>query len=218
MAKIKAPKPEATAVEAPTPDYASLSAQLLEFQQVAVDAESSANGANIDCALSAREFIEENPGCERKDIKLAIASAVAEARGIKPADIASAPDKTLKTGGPAKAEKFRIFNSAYTLVSTLLTVAWPTDETAQKKVAKLISDGERGFVKLKAAASKKQSNPNKGPSIITEETFGGKLIAFLEKARVEITEAEGEKDYITSLAGTVIETWGEETPGDPIPA
>lgn len=185
----KAPtQPVTPEVETPAPDYSTLTSQIVEQQTVALQAEETGREANIESALLAREFISANPNAERKDVKLAIATAVATVRGLKPDDIISAPDKTLSKGTPSQQEKFIKCKSAYELVSVLIGIAWPTDETAAKKVEKAIASGERGFVKLKRLAAKPQKARETDPNAkrVTKENFPEKLKNFLTLAATDI--------------------------------
>lgn len=192
MAKVTQPKAptkiENPETEQPAPDYSTLISNLVEQQTVALQAEEQGREANIESALIAREFIASNTNAERKEIKLAIATSIAQVRGLKPDDIISAPDKSLKTGSAAAQEKYVKCKSAYELVSVLIGIAWPSDEAAAKKVEKAIQGGERGFVKLKRLAAKPQKARETDPNAkrITKENFPEKLNNFLIHASTDI--------------------------------
>ena len=218
MAKIKQPTTTTTtttpapSIEATAPiiDYGALAMLIAEKQTNVLEFQGRADSGNIDCALDAIEFRQANPEAERKDIVLAIAQGIAEPRGLKVDDIIKAPDKTLNapTATPAQREKYTTRNSAYTLLSSLATIAWPKDADAEKRVKKLLDSGERGFVKLKAAASKKQKNPaapTPTEDKITEDNFGTRLGLFLTKALMDLTPTDA--DEIEAMTHVATEAW-----------
>lgn len=222
MAKIKTPTVTTNTPDVETPavivDYGSLTVQISALQSGVLEAQGKVDEGNIECALTAREFREANPEAEREKIRLAVATSIAETRGLKVDDIQKAPDKSLNSPSatPLQKEKYALRKYAYELLSRLMSVAWPKDEDGEKRVAKLIESGERGFVKLVAAAAKKQKNPATTPTDegkITEENFGTRLGLFLTKALLDLGDKTTAAD-IAAMCDVASGAWlkATETP------
>lgn len=211
MAKVTAPAPKQPEQPEIVINYGELTQTIAERQTIVIESEQQSEAGNIECALDAREFRENNPEAERKFIVLAIATGVAEPRGLKPDDIMTAPDKTLNspTATSAQKEKYARLKYANELQSRMAGVAWPKDPDAEKRVKRLIEQGERGFVKLVTAAAKKQKNPHTPPdpanAKVTKDTFGTKLGLFLSKCTTDIEDTTPEE--IAGMADVAIEAW-----------
>lgn len=195
MAKIKQPKEKVETntpdTEAPAPDYSALIAQIETAQTISAESAAKADAANIDSAIFAYEFRIANPNAERKEILLCLATGVAAPRGLKPDDIMTAPDKTLKLGNATQQLKYKTLESAYNLTRRMLSVAWPSGEDEQKAVKKLIDGGERGFVKLTRAAAKRHKNPKDGGATkrYTPENLPEKVKIFVMNVSTDIGES-----------------------------
>lgn len=186
MAKVKAPKVEAPDQETPAPDLSALRKSIVADLQTYFESEDSANGAILDGVIKIREAREENPNIERESVRTLIQEAVAEIRGLKIEFVQNAPAVTLKKSKP---EDFAKRNSAYVLVSTLMSMSWPKREDEDKKVKKALDDGERRFTVIKKL-SVKPSNKTQGGAgkSITKENFTEKLKQFLVKAQTDMGE------------------------------
>lgn len=176
MAKIKAPgAPAPTEVEAPAaPDMSVLLSTLDGLLGGILDADKQKEQSSLDIIIACREFREENPNLERNDLKLTIQQACANKYGIK----LTAVQNDNKPGAKGY--------SAYTLVSALLSAAWPKGESEEKRVAKAIKEG-KGYVEVRKAASKRQTNraPDASGRKITEENFPTKFATFLTQAQAD---------------------------------
>lgn len=185
MAKINKPtptKPENPEIEGvKAPDMAPLITSISGMITTIIEAKETEASANIDIAVAVREFRGENPEVERGAVRLALQTAVAESYGLKIEHVQSKPEETLKKSKPVD---YANRNSAYVLVSTLLSIAWPKDEKQDKKVQKMLDDGETRFVVLKKAASKPQANPQRDPDAnkITLDNLGEMLAKFVTQA------------------------------------
>lgn len=177
MPKVKtptAPVPATAPAEAAAPDYSILVAQLKPILSEVKDLEDKSRSANLDLAIAIREFREENPTAERNECRLSIQTAVAEQYGLK---ISQVQD------GDKKGKGY----SAYTLVSAIMSVAWPKGDKEENKVAKALKEG-KGWVELRKAASKPQVKRSADPDAkrITADNFATKLANFLTQAQVDI--------------------------------
>lgn len=181
MAKIKQPiqsapiTPAAEVPEQPAPDLSLLIDNLSPLLAERKEGEEALAGNSLSIIIALREFRAENPGLERNDARLALQTAVAEKYGVK----LTAVQNDKKPGEKGY--------SAYTLVSALLSAAWPKGEAEEKKVAKALAAG-KGYVEVRKAASKPQSARNKDENArrITEENFAAKLSTFLTQAQVDM--------------------------------
>lgn len=187
MAKVKAPKPEAPDQEAPAPDLSSLRKSIVADLTTYFESEDSANGAILDGVIKIREAREENENIERESVRLLIQEAVAEIRNLKIEHVQSAPAATLKKSKP---EDFSKRQSAYVLVSTLMSMSWPKREDEDKKVKKALDDGERRFTVIKKLSAKppKGGGGKGGTKAITKENFTEKLKQFLVRAQTDMGE------------------------------
>lgn len=191
MPKVTTPKAPATPTpepEAPAIDIAPLITSLSPLLSGVAEAEQKIDTATVDIAVECRAFRADNPTLERNSMKLAIQTAVAESYGLKLEDVQSKPDALSPNANAAATEKFKKRNSTYTLVSVLLSIAWPKDEKQDAKVAKLLSGGETRFVVLKKAAQKPQANAARDPDAgkITAANLAEKHFAFLSKAQSDM--------------------------------
>jgi len=189
MAKIAQPKapttkqaaptpatPTSAQTEQPAPDISILVGKLEPLFAARVDGENALNNNSLSIIIAVREFREENPTLDRNDCRLAIQTAVAAKYGLKLAAVQN--DKKPGEKG----------YSAYTLVSALLSAAWPKGEAEEKRVQKALAQG-KGYVEVRRAASKPQANGGGGggnPRLITPENFATKLATFLTQAQVDI--------------------------------
>ncbi len=181
MAKITTPAPASTKTTAPTgeapaaPNVSVLIGTLAPLLATRKEGEEALNSNSRDIIIAMREFKEENPSFERNDCKLALQTVIAEKYSLKLAQVQNDSD--------SKAKGY----SAYTLVSALLNAAWPKGEAEEKKVAKAIKDG-KGYVEIRKAASKPQSNRQQGEdkNKITADNFANKATAFVVKAETDM--------------------------------
>lgn len=191
MPKIKTPAPTKPAtqtpeVEAPkAPDISPLMESIAPYITEYKEGADVQNNATVNIAVECRAFREENPEVERSAIKLALQTAIADAYGLKIEHVQNKPDDKLKNSKPAD---YAARNSAYVLVSTLLSIAWAKEEKQDNKVAKALKDGETRFVVLKKLASKPQSNPQRDPDAnkITKENFAAKFALFVTQAMTDM--------------------------------
>jgi hypothetical protein len=193
MAKIQAPK--ATKTEAPetegvqAPDLSGLIQSLSSEVTNLIDGEKQTVNARVNMAVLGREAREEHgEALSRDDLRLAIQTAVAEGYGLKLVDVQNKPEKPGPTASKDARDKAARRNSCYTLVSELLSMAWPKDEKIDKAVAKALTDGEKRWVILKGISSKKQSRPESDPNAkkITAENLAAKLSLFVTQAQADI--------------------------------
>lgn len=194
MAKIQAPKQTAPTTENPsekvTIDLAPLTQSLTEKVGEILSGEEQAKNGRIDMVVLMHEARDEHgEALTREDVRLALQTAVAEGYGLKLADVQNKPDKIADNASKDARDRYAKRNSCYTLVSELLSMAWPKDEKQDKKVRELVDSGEKRWVVLKGAAQKKQTNradadPNKGK--ITKENFAAQFNLFLTKAQADM--------------------------------
>lgn len=197
MAKIKTPAaPAATAApitaETPAaPDISVLVSTLAPLLEQRKEGEDALQSNSLDIIIALREFREANPGLERNDARLALQTTIAEKYALKLAAVQN--DKKPGEKG----------YSAYTLVSALLSAAWPKGEAEEKKVAKAIAAG-KGYVEVRKAASKPQANRANGGDgrKITEENFATKFNLFLTQAQADTGKS---MEDVLTMATAVIE-------------
>lgn len=203
MAKIKNPAPvtETPAPEAPAPDMSILISTLTPILGTVVEVGKKMHGLNKDLAISCIEFREKYSTASRNDIELSLETAVATAYGLKLSQVQN--DKKPGEKG----------YSAYTLVSAIMTVAWPKGETEQKRVAKAFAE-DKGWVELRKAASKKQSRPSKDPNAnkCTPENFVNRLHTFLVTCQ---TDMDTDLLRVLSMAEAAIVTIEKATKDTP---
>lgn len=206
MAKIKQPtqpEPTQTQVEAPAaPDISLLIGRLAPLFAQRKEGEEQLATNSRDIIVEMREYRNENPTLERNDLRAALQQVVSDKYGIKLAAVQN--DKKPGEKG----------YSAYTLVSALLSAAWPKGEAEEKKVAKAIAAG-KGYVEIRKAASKPQVNRGDGDNkkLITKENFAIKLAKFLTQAQVDTTFSMTE---ILEMCDTAIEAIRKSPGGAPV--
>lgn len=182
MSKIKTPAPAQTkdvpATDAPAaPDISILIGTLAPLLEQRKEGEEALQGNSLEIIIAMREFREENPALDRNDARLALQTVIAEKYSLKLSQVQN--DKKPGEKG----------NSAYTLVSALLSAAWPKGEAEEKKVAKALAAG-KGFVEVRKAASKPQgARAATDTRRITVENFATKLSVFLTQAQTDIGES-----------------------------
>jgi hypothetical protein len=189
MPKIKkpatvTPAPETPTTETPKVDMSPLISQITEGLKAIDEAEGAKNEAVLNTIVEIRAFREENPTAERTDIRLAIQTAVAEQTGLKLAQVQTKPTKDERISKEVRSQR----DSAYVLVSTLLSMAWAKEEKQDEKVAKLLASGEKRFVVIRDASRKPQSRPQHDPNAgkVTRENFTEELGKFLTKAYADL--------------------------------
>lgn len=195
MAKIQAPAqkgPESPEAQAPqAPDLSLLVKGLSEQVSGLIEGETAISNGRYNMAVLGREAREEHgEALSRDDLRLALQTAVAEGYGLKLTDVQNKADKPGPTASKDQRDKAARRASCYTLVSELLSMAWPKDEKIDKAVAKAVKDGETRWTILKSISSKKQSNRGGGgdpdKNKITRENLAGKLNVFLTQAQADI--------------------------------
>lgn len=202
MAKTKNPTPvtETPKTEVPAVDLAPLRKLIFGKLEDQSQAEAKSKECTLDIAFDIADFIEENPTVERESIVVLAREAVAEIRGVKPEQIEKSPDKKLKETRPDDYSKR---NSAYVLISNIMSIAWPKKDEQKKAVAKLREKGEDRFTVLLKAAQKPQGASSRGnqgeKGKITKDNFVEKLKAFLTKAATDTAES---LDEILDLVST----------------
>lgn len=200
MPKVKAPTPttpttETPAVEQPKVDMSPLISQLTAGLAELQEAEGKRDEAQISLIVECRAFREENPTAERSDMRLAIQTAVAEQYSLKLAQVQSKPTKEERIAKEIRSQR----ESAYVLVSTLLSMAWPKDEKQDTKVAKLLEGGETRFTVIRDASRKPSQKSQRDPDAnkITVANFTDKYAAFATQAFADI--GKGKWDAIFNL-------------------
>lgn len=213
MAKIKAPvtkAPVTPEVEAPkAPDISPLMESIAPFISEYKEAEGKQDEARLNIAVECRSFREENPEVERSAIKLALQTAVAEIYSLKIEHVQNKPEEKLKNSKPAD---YAARNSAYVLVSQLLSIAWAKEEKQDNKVAKALADGETRFVVLKKLASKPQNNPQRDPDAnkITKENFASKFALFVTQAMTDMAKDQSTVLDLVAEASSAMEAAPKE--------
>lgn len=202
MPKIKAPTTEPLTTEAPKVDMSPLIADLVSGLANREEAEGSLNSATLDIVTNIHAFRDKNPECERSEIRLAIQTAVSEKTGLKLSQVTNRPGKDEKIKAEVRTQR----ESAYVLVSTLLSMSWPKDEKQDTKVKKLLEDGEDRFTVIKAAATKPNSRTASGngaTSSITRENLTEKFAKFVTKVETDLPAPTSE---VLDLLYAAIET------------
>lgn len=189
MPKVKAPKIETPIVETPTTevpkvDMSPLISQLTDGLAALQEVEGKRDECQLTLIVECRGFREENPTVERGDMRLAIQTAVAEQYGLKLAQVQNKPTKDERIAKEIRSQR----ESAYVLVSTLLSMAWPKDEKQDTKVAKLLESGETRFTVLRDASRKPSTKVQRDPDAgkITVANFADKYAEFATKAYADI--------------------------------
>lgn len=219
MPKIKSPSPatETPATDTPAVDISPLIAALAPILTDVSKAEDKISGGIVEIAVECRDFRAKNKDVERSQIRLGIATAVAESKGLVLATILTKPAEAPTNATKDKLALIARQNSAYTLVSTLLSIAWPKEEKQDAAVAKLLKDGEDRFVVLKKAAAKQQKPGGRDPDTnkITASNFAEKLMAFLSRAQSDMAVP---MDEILGQAEDAVQTFIATLNEAPVPA
>lgn len=210
MPRIKAPTPTEPTAEDPKVDMSPLIADLVSALGEREEAEGKLENTNVAIVQTIVAFHDENPEMERTDAKLAIQTAVSQKTGLKLAQVQTAPrkdekcpaDKNLGLTGPEVKSK-RL--SASSLVSTLLSMAWPAHEDQYKKTRKLLAEGEDRFIVLQSASRKpnKRGQATASSNTITRENLVEKFSKFMTKVETDLPAPTSE---VLDLLYAAIET------------
>lgn len=208
MPKIKAPTPTEPTPEDPKVDMSPLIADLISALGDRDEADATLKTATLSIVQTIVAFHDENPEMERTDAKLAVQTAVAQKTGLKLAQVQTRTGKDEKISKETRSSR----DSAYTLVSTLLSMSWPAGEAEFKKTRKLLAEGEERFTVLQVASRKpnKRGQATTSGNTITRENLVEKISKFVTKAETDIPAPTSEVlDLLFAAIETIQKTLAE---------